>query len=233
MNTTSTDNRERALLCAGLSALELTLDDAAIDRLLAYQDLIARWNKVYNLTAVRDVRDMRVQHLLDCLAVVRPLRAAFEVGMSVRVLDVGSGAGLPGIVLAICLPTWQITCVDTVAKKASFIRQVGLELGLSNLSAVHQRVEMMEGQVFDLVTSRAFASLTDFISLTRDRLRPNGRWAAMKARLTEQERQDVPADVAITAVQALQVPDLDAERCLVWMQQVTAEPGGSAAPGDA
>lgn len=210
----------RPALEQGLAALPLALDEATVDGLLAYLDLIARWNRVYNLTAVRDPRDMLTQHLLDCLTVVTPLRQALASVAAPRLLDVGAGAGLPGVVLALCNPHWQVTCVDTVAKKASFIRQVAAELGLGNLQAVHQRVEDMETPPFDLVTSRAFASLADFISLTRERLAPTGQWAAMKARLTEQERSEVPADVQVRSVQALQVPGLEAERCLVWMAPV-------------
>ena len=216
---------ERELLAQGVAALGLSLPEAALDRLVAYQGLIARWNKVYNLTALRDPADMRVQHLLDCLAVLPAFRAAHAEAKASgaedlpwRLLDVGSGAGLPGVVLAICEPGWSVTCVDTVAKKATFIRQVALELGLGHLQAVHQRVEAMEPTArFDLITSRAFASLADFIGLTRQRLAPGGRWVAMKAHLTDAERGAVPADVALDRVDPLQVPGLDAARCLVWL----------------
>jgi 16S rRNA (guanine527-N7)-methyltransferase len=133
-------------------------------------------------------------------------------------LDVGSGAGLPGVVLAICEPGWQVTCVDAVAKKASFIRQVAVELGLPNLHASHQRVEAMAGEAFDLITSRAFATLADFVNLTRGRLAPGGRWAAMKAHLAPDEREGVPADVELFHVEPLLVPGLDAARCLAWLR---------------
>lgn len=214
-----------AELTQGLSALGLPLSPETEQRLLDYLDLIARWNKVYNLTAVREPRDMLRQHLLDCLAAV-PLLDAAEAARgdgraSWRILDVGSGAGLPGVVLAIVRPQWQVTCVDTVAKKATFIRQVGVELGLPNLQAVHQRVEAMDTPPFDLITSRAFASLADFIALTRERLAPQGQWAAMKAHLTEDERAAVPPDVRITGVSPLVVPGLEAQRCLVWMRPDT------------
>lgn len=213
----------RAELQQGLQTLDLTLPDGGEDQLLAYLDLIARWNRVYNLTAVREPADMLRQHLLDCLAVVKPLAAVADArpagSRPWRVLDVGSGAGLPGIVLAIARPDWQITCVDTVAKKATFIRQVGAELGLSHLQAVHQRVEDMREPPYDLITSRAFASLADFVALTRARLAPAGVWAAMKAHLTEAERAELPAAVQITRVETLAVPGLEAQRCLVWMQR--------------
>lgn len=218
----------RPALEAGLKELGLELPAATVDGLLAYQELVARWNKVYNLTAVRDPREMLTQHLLDCLAVVPPLRAALaevqaqaqQGGAPLRILDVGSGAGLPGVVLALCNPAWQVTCVDTVAKKATFIRQAGLELGLPNLTALHQRVETIRQPVFQLITSRAFASLADFTALTHESLAPGGRWAGMKAKLTEQERAELPASVALTEVQPLHVPGLEAQRCLVWMQPV-------------
>lgn len=208
---------------SGLQSLALPVPDRAPDQLLAYLDLIARWTQVYNLTAIRDPRDMLIQHLLDCLAVVEPFRRVAEQRTSsdaepFRVLDVGSGAGLPGVVLAICEPTWQVTCVDTVAKKASFIRQVGAELGLRQLQATHQRVEAMTTAPSDLVTSRAFASLADFLSLTRARLASGGHWAAMKARLAADELAAVPADVLIDQVEPLQVPLLAAERCIVWLR---------------
>jgi 16S rRNA (guanine527-N7)-methyltransferase len=210
----------RQTLQQGLEALGLALPEAALDKLLAYQALIARWNKTYNLTAVRDPQDMLVQHLLDCLAIVRPLAAGAPAAASagLRVLDVGSGAGLPGVVLAICQPTWYVSCVDTVAKKASFIRQAGLELGLPNLVALHQRVENLPAAGYDLITSRAFASLADFVTLSRTQLATGGCWAAMKAKLTPAETAAIPADVEVQEVLPLHVPGLDAERCLVWLR---------------
>ncbi|MBQ0932038.1 16S rRNA (guanine(527)-N(7))-methyltransferase RsmG [Ideonella alba] len=210
-----------AALARGITALGLTLPEGAEAQLLAYLDLIARWNQVYNLTAVRDPAQMLTQHLLDCLAVVQPLRqqaTALGHADDLRLLDVGSGAGLPGVVLAIANPGWSVTCVDTVAKKATFIRQVGAELGLRQLQAVHQRVETMSGAPYAMITSRAFASLVDFITLTRGRLAPGGCWAAMKAHLTEDERQAVPTDVSMFHVERLTVPGLDAERCIVWLR---------------
>lgn len=206
----------------GLARLGLSLPQLASTRLLAYLHLIAQWNKVYNLTAIRDPAAMLTQHLLDCLAIVPALRRGLagqgrELAATRRVLDVGSGAGLPGVVLAICEPGWQVTCVDAVAKKASFIRQVAAELGLPNLQASHQRVEAMPGQ-YDLITSRAFATLADFVTLTQDRLAPGGCWAAMKAHLADEERRAVLADVDVFHVEPLVVPGLDAARCLVWMR---------------
>ena len=204
--------------------LGLALSPADRERLLAYLALIQRWTQVYNLTAVRNTGEMFTHHLLDCLAVVGPLRAGATAGEGeggLRVLDVGSGAGLPGVVLAMLNPTWQVSCVDAVAKKATFIRQVAAELSLPNLHGVHGRVEdarTFKSPQFDLVTSRAFASLKDFTSLTRHLLAPAGQWAAMKANLTEEEQSAVPPDVEMFHVEQLVVPELDAARCLVWMK---------------
>lgn len=202
----------------GAAALALGLPDQALQQLLQYLDLLARWNRVYNLTAVRDPQDMLGQHLLDCLAVLPSFRRHLEGRTGSRLLDVGSGAGLPGVVLAICEPAWAVTCVDTVGKKVSFIRQAAAELSLGNLQAVHHRVEAMEAPPFDLITSRAFASLADFVRLTRERLAVGGAWAAMKAHLTPDERAAVPDNVAMFHVEPVQVPGLNAERCVVWMR---------------
>lgn len=201
----------------GLGDLGLQLSQQQQGQLLHYLDLVVRWNRVYNLTAIREPAAMLTQHLLDCLAVVPPLRRELGDGAA-RVLDVGSGAGLPGVVLAICEPQWQVTCVDAVAKKATFIRQVSAELGLAQLTGTHQRVETMTGPKFDLITSRAFATLADFVALTRSQLAPGGRWVAMKANLTDEERCAVPPDVSMFHVEPLKVPGLDAARCLVWMK---------------
>jgi 16S rRNA (guanine527-N7)-methyltransferase len=207
-----------------MRALSLSLDEPTQRRLLQYLRLIAQWNRVYNLTAVREPGAMLTQHLLDCLAIVPAIRRewgdaeAKGKGRAVRVLDVGSGAGLPGVVIALCQPGWQVTCVDTVAKKASFIRQVAAELALPNLQARHQRVEAMQDEPYELITARAFASLSDFISLTRGRLARGGVWVAMKAQLSPEELAALPKDIEMFHVEPLQVPGLDASRCLVWMR---------------
>jgi 16S rRNA (guanine527-N7)-methyltransferase len=203
--------------------LGLELTPAQRAALLEYMALIQRWTKVYNLTAVRNTGEMFTHHLLDCLAVVLPLRrGAGKAGEgALRVLDVGSGAGLPGVILAMLNPTWQITCVDAVAKKAAFIRQAAAELGLPNLQGVHGRVEAAETfkiPAFDLITSRAFASIKDFTELTRSLLAEHGQWAAMKGHLSDEERAAIPADVEMFHVEQLQVPELDAARCLVWLK---------------
>ena len=161
------------VLRAGLDALHLSLSDAQVQALLDYQTLIGKWNKVYNLTAVRDPAEMLTHHLLDSLAAVAPLQKHLQGrGLSAAsLLDVGSGAGLPGVVLAICFPTLAVTCVDTVGKKAAFIKHVSLALGLSNLTGLHARVETIT-QPFDVICSRAFASLSDFTGWSQAALAP-------------------------------------------------------------
>jgi len=206
----------RAALGHAAAQLGEALAPTVADRLLAYLDLLQRWNKTYNLTAVRDPQDMLVQHLFDCLAVVGPLRR--EAGSSGRLLDVGSGGGLPGVVIAAVCPQWQVVCVDTVGKKAAFVRQVAAELRLTNLQAEHARVEQLAPGGFDVVVSRAFASLADFVSLTRTQLSPHGVWLAMKGKQPADELAALPSEVDVFHVEQLLVPQLAAERCLVWMR---------------
>jgi 16S rRNA (guanine527-N7)-methyltransferase len=187
-------------------------------RLARYLELLVKWNTAYNLTAVRDPAQMRAQHVADCLAVVAPLRRELGGTRSPRILDVGSGGGLPGVVLAIAEPEWDVTCVDAVGKKAAFIRQVAAELALPNLHAMHTRIETLDAEPFDVITARAFASLADFTHLTRPILATQGRWMAMKGKRPDDEIMALPADVIAFHVEPLAVPDLDAERCLVWMR---------------
>lgn len=205
-----------ALLGAGWQALGLAPDPAAQARLLAYLDLLQKWNRAYNLSAVRDPMAMVSQHLLDCLSVLPPLDR--HLPPTARVLDVGSGAGLPGVVLAVLRPGWQITCVDAVGKKAGFVRQVALELALPNLNAEHARVEQLPPWGADAVVSRAFASLADFCAGTARHLAPCGCWVAMKGRVPGDEIATLPASVEVFHVEPLQVPGLAAQRCLVWMR---------------
>lgn len=206
-------------LRAGAATLGVPLDGQQQQQLLDYLALIAKWNKVYNLTAVREPSEMLTQHLLDCLAVVSPLRR--ETGDApFTLLDVGSGAGLPGVVVALAMPQARVVCVDTVAKKALFIQQVAAELRVPNLRAEHARIETLAPQGADVITSRAFASLADFVSLTAAHLAPGGRWMAMKGRPTEDELAQVPDDLEVFHVEQLTVPELDADRCLVWIRPV-------------
>ena len=206
---------QAAALRQGLAALGLGLGDDQAAQLLAYLDLLLKWNKVYNLTALREPDQVLTHHVLDCLAVIRPM--ADRLPALTTVLDVGAGGGLPAVVIALTCPHIQVTAVDTVAKKAAFIQTAAHSLGLSNLKGVHARVEDVSGP-FDLVTSRAFASLLDFTTWSRGALAPHGVWMAMKGRTPDDEIAALPASVTVDDVQALQVPGLDAQRCLVWMR---------------
>jgi len=214
----------QAALPDALAAVGVTVSPTQQQQLADYMVLLAHWNSTFNLTALRDPRDMLSHHLMDCLTVLAPLRAhhdgagLFARSNAPKVLDVGSGGGLPGVVLAICCPAIQVTCVDTVGKKAAFIRQVAAELRLPNLRAEHARVEQLKGQ-FDVITSRAFASLIDFVTLTQALLPADGVWMAMKGKAPTEELAELPADVDVFHVEPLQVPGLDAERCLVWMRR--------------
>ena len=197
-------------------ALGLEPSDSQLNALQTYVTLLQRWNGTYNLTAVRDPEAMLTQHLADCMAVVPSLLRQRSAG---RVLDVGSGGGLPGVVIAVLAPALDVTTVYTVGKKAAFVRQVAGAVGAANLHAVHARVEQMPLQPpFDVITSRAFASLADFVSLTRGWLAPGGVWMAMKGRRPDDEIGALPADVEVFHVEPLTVPGLAAERCLVWMR---------------
>lgn len=250
------DAARRAQVQSAAQALGVALDDAVLDRLMAYLQLLQRWNQVYNLTALRDPALMLSHHLVDCLAVVPALRrwAATDDALTaavdgvgavdaaplrrLRILDVGSGGGLPGVVLAAVEPTWQVACVDTVAKKASFIRQVAAELRMFNLQGLHARVEHLQpppafmradgaadraaAPGYDLITSRAFASLPDFTRLSAHLLAPGGVWMAMKGKPPDDEQAALPPGVEVFHVEHLQVPGLDAQRCLVWMRRKTA-----------
>ncbi len=207
----------------GLDGLGLALSADQQTQLLAYMDLIAKWTKVYNLTAVRDANEMLTHHLLDSLAVVAPLRRELarlvlpEGQTQLSLLDVGAGAGLPGIVIAITCPEVSVTCVDTVAKKAAFIQQVAATLKLPNLKGLHARVESLT-QPYDVVCSRAFASLVDFTTWSQSALAGHGVWMAMKGKHPDQELAVLPESVKVFHVEQLQVPGLDAERCIIWMR---------------
>jgi len=213
-------NNAEAALRAGLAELHLSLSDAQVKGLLDYQNLIGKWNKVYNLTAVRDPAEMLTHHLLDSLAAVAPLQKHLQDrGLTnARVLDVGAGAGLPGVVLAICCPTLAVTCVDAVGKKAAFIKHVALALGLPNLIGLHARVETIT-QPFDVICSRAFASLADFTGWSQAALAPGGAWMALKGKHPAEELAMLPPNVAMFHVEPLTVPGLAAERCIIWLQK--------------
>jgi 16S rRNA (guanine527-N7)-methyltransferase len=204
------------------AVLGLELSPAQVDALSAYLALLQRWNSTYNLTAVRDPEAMRVQHLADCLAIVPPLRRQLTTG---RLMDVGSGGGLPGVVIAVMMPELQVECVDTVAKKTAFIRQAAGALKLDNLRATHARVESLREVHCDVVTSRAFASLADFTRLTKHALGRGGVWMAMKGRPPTDEIAQLPPEIETFHVEPLTVPGLDAQRCVVWMRPRPGTPG--------
>jgi 16S rRNA (guanine527-N7)-methyltransferase len=204
-------------LGSSAAALGVQLEPAAVETLVAYEALLAKWGRVYNLTALREAGAARQGHVLDCLALIPALRR-WASGRALRIVDVGSGGGLPGVVLAAVEARWDVTCVDAVGKKAAFVRQAAAELRLSNVHAVHARVEALDLPPFDVVTSRAFASLSDFVSLTRRLLAPAGVWVAMKGKRPDDEIAALPAGVEVFHVEPLVVPGLDAERCLVWMR---------------
>ena len=214
----------RQVVEAALPALGLELESDAVTALLNYLELIQKWTKVYNLTAVRNPAEMVTHHLLDSLAALAPLDRQLQdvrgasAGSAVRLLDVGSGAGLPGIVIAICRPDITVHCVDTVAKKAAFIQQVAVSLKLPNLRGLHARVESL-AEPYDVVSSRAFASLADFVNWSGAALAEQGVWMAMKGKHPADEIAALPVGVEVFHVEQLKVPGLDAERCIVWMRK--------------
>lgn len=211
-------NHLRQLLTNGIRELSLTLNADQCDKLLAYLKLLQKWNGVYNLTAVRDPEQMVKQHLLDCLAVLPAFQGASSAGM--RVLDVGSGGGLPGIVLAIAFPDMQVSLIDTVQKKTAFLTQVKVELGLENVTVLSGRVEMLEdAQQFDVITSRAFSDLKEFIQLTSHLLKNEGHYIAMKGVVPQAEMADLPEAWKVSKVWPLTVPGLQAERHLILMDR--------------
>lgn len=224
-------------LAEGVAALGLELTVSQQTQLLAYLDLLARWNKVYNLTALRQPAEMLTHHLLDSLAVITPLRRYMQTmqtgtnqGSAVRLLDVGSGAGLPGAVIAMTCADVQVSCVDTVAKKTAFIQQVASTLGLSNLHGIHARVERLHGP-FDIISARAFATLADFSNLSAQALAGQGVWMAMKGKRPDDEMAALPSSVQVFHVEPLSVPGLNAQRCLVWMRPRLASDMHRAEPG--
>ncbi len=236
-----TGPNERQLLQSAGEALGLKLSDQQLERLMAYRDALLKWNRVYNLTAIRQPQEMLRQHLIDCLAIVpaiqrqqlvqstssatsaASLTPATSAPARFNILDVGSGGGLPGVVLAITMPGVTVDCVDAVGKKAAFVRQVAGELGLPNLHAHHSRVESLRPPAaavagYHLITSRAFASLADFTAWTAHLLAPGGAWAAMKGQQPDDEIQALGGRVEMFHVEPLAPPGMTAQRCLVWMR---------------
>jgi 16S rRNA (guanine527-N7)-methyltransferase len=205
-----------ALLRHGAATLGISLADAQIAKLLDYLALLAKWNTVYNLTAIRDPRQMLIQHVLDSLAIVPHLGRKNPGSL----LDVGSGGGLPGIVVAIAMPDCQVTSNDIVQKKTAFQRQAKGALNLANLSVVTGRVETLRAGeqvpgLFDAIVSRAFAEMVDFVNLTRHLLAPAGTLWAMKGVRPDAEIARLPVGASVREIICLNVPSLDAERHLI------------------
>lgn len=199
---------ERDLFRRGAEKLGVDVSGQAQEQLLAYLALLQKWNKVYNLTAIRDPREMVSHHLLDSLAVLPHLWPK-------KWLDVGCGGGLPGVVLAVMRPDWEFSLLDSNSKKTSFVQQAVIELGLRNVSVYCDRIESWQTEVrFDGIISRAFTDLGEFLRSTRHLLAEHGRWAAMKG-VAEKELAGVPAECRVERVVTLQVPNLNAARSLV------------------
>ncbi len=203
------------LLASGIAEMGLDVTLEAQTKLLQYLSLLNKWNKVYNLTAVRDPLEMVTLHLLDSLSALPHVN-------SKNLLDVGSGGGLPGIVLAICKPELQVTTIDTVQKKAIFMRQVKGELGLTNLTVVYARVESyLPAEKFEAIISRAFSDLALFVDLTKHLLAPTGKWLAMKGQLPLEEIQAL--NVKVNKINPLTVAGLQAERHLIVIEKPVLE----------
>ncbi|MEA1988307.1 MAG: 16S rRNA (guanine(527)-N(7))-methyltransferase RsmG [Pseudomonadota bacterium] len=199
----------RAILIDGLETLQIELADEQIDKLMAYLTLLQKWNKVYNLTAIRDPEEMLIKHLLDSLAVVPHIKEN-------RIIDVGTGGGVPGIPLAICFPEKQIDLLDSNSKKTRFLIQAKAELGLINTQVIHSRVEEYKPEpLYDAVISRAFASIQDMLDWTHHLLPVGGIWWAMKAQKEFEDLTKLPGLVKVEDVIELHVPKLEAERMLV------------------
>ncbi|KQY00072.1 16S rRNA (guanine(527)-N(7))-methyltransferase RsmG [Massilia sp. Root133] len=213
-------NFDRAALSAvlgeGIAAMRLDVSPAQQDKLMNYLALMFKWNAVYNLTSLRDPMQMVTHHLLDSLAAVPAFAAARNV------LDVGSGGGLPGIVLAIVRPDMKVSMIDTVHKKTAFLTQVKAELGLANVTVYTARVEQLQvSDKFDVITSRAFADLSDFVNWSSHLLADGGRYIALKGVAPKDEQERLPAEWKVDKVEPLDVPRLGAERHLVFIERST------------
>lgn len=217
--------KQRLRSAAGQFKIELT--ERQMQTLLNYLLQLQRWNKTYNLTALRDPEQMLIQHVFDSLSIIPAINtlASSQDRAGFSILDVGSGGGLPGIVLAIACSTWNVTCVDAVEKKISFIRQMSAVLSLPNLKGIHERIENLDKQNADVIVSRAFASLYDFVKLTEAHLSANGKIVAMKAKIPTEEIAELESNTLwrVDHIESLIVPELDADRCLVYLKRVGDE----------
>lgn len=203
--------------------MSLELTDQQQKTLLDYLSQLLKWNKTYNLTAIKDPEQALIQHIFDSLAVIEPLQGYIKKKklQQTRILDVGSGPGLPGVVIATMLTDTDVICVDTVEKKMAFVRQVIGILGLTNVKAIHQRVEQLKIEPFDIVTSRAFSSLQEFVELSGEKVKKGGAMLAMKGKRPQLEIEALESNTqwCVDSIQELKVPKLDAQRCLVWMKR--------------
>ena len=207
------DELSEVLKC-GVESLNLELSDVQIEQMIAYLALLFKWNSVYNLTSVRDPQDMVRQHLLDSLSAVHAFKDAKNI------LDVGSGGGLPGVVLAISYPEIKLSMIDTVNKKTAFLSQVKAELKLKNVTVHTGRVEQLKVvEKFDVITSRAFSELNNFINWSHHLLANQGQFIAMKGVEPNQEIERLPDGWEVSSIESLHVPGLDAQRHLVFIKQ--------------
>lgn len=201
-----------SILVDGIDALGLTMTSVQIEQMIDYLALLFKWNSVYNLTSIRDPKDMVRQHLLDSLSAVYAFKDAKNI------LDVGSGGGLPGVVLAIAYPNAKVSMIDTVSKKTAFLSQVKTELSLENVTVYTSRVEqLIVEKKFDVITSRAFSELSNFINWSSHLLMEGGQYIAMKGVEPLQEIECLPENWSLTKLEMLQVPGLDVERHLVFI----------------
>jgi 16S rRNA (guanine527-N7)-methyltransferase len=210
----STIDASFAALSSGVEVMGIALPGGANERLLGYLDLLERWNRTYNLTAIRDRQAMLKQHLLDSLAVLPLIEKSALAARhgQLRIADVGSGAGLPGIPLALARPEWQVTTIETVEKKSAFQQQAKIELAVANLTVINARVEQFASAQFDCVISRAFASLADYVGSAGHLIESDGFLCAMKGVLPVDEMATLPAGWRVDVIESLAVPGLDARR---------------------
>ena len=214
--------------------LGLDLESVRLEQLLAYSDLLIKWNATYNLTAVREPQEILSRHIVDCLSIVTPIRRwrSRQAALGrLQLLDVGTGAGLPGIIVAIAAPEIDVTCVDSVGKKIAFVTQAIASLALPNATALQIRVEQMYGRSFDLVTSRAFAPLGSIVESTRHLVAPSGAWLAMKGSLSESEILPIRDAGMVFHVEPVKAPGLNEERCIVWINSKDSPSMESSAVG--
>ena len=202
-----------AVLNDGIDAMDLPLWAAQREQLMDYLALMAKWNGVYNLTSLRDPMQMVTHHLLDSLAAV----SAFEGAKNV--LDVGAGGGLPGIVLAIARPDMQVSLIDTVHKKTAFLTQVKAERGLKNVTVYTMKVQDLKAGPFDVITSRAFADLSDFVNWSGHLLEEGGRFIALKGTAPADEQERLPGEWKVRELRPIKVPKVEAERHLVFIEK--------------